>query len=87
MGKELDGRSDLYSLACVFYLLVTGKEVFEHKNPLEVMRRHAKDEPVLDPALPSSLIPFFTIALEKSPEKRFENAGEFSRAIAAATKI
>ena len=87
MGKELDGRSDLYSLACVFYLMLTGKEVFEHKNPLEVMRRHAKDEPVLDPALPSSLIPFFTIALEKSPEKRFENAGEFSQAIAAATKV
>ena len=45
LGQELDGRSDLYSLGCVAYWLVTGRQVFEGSSVLEVVSKHVNVEP------------------------------------------
>jgi predicted Ser/Thr protein kinase len=42
----IDGRADLYSLAGVGYFLLTGKDAFEGKNPVEICRRQINDIPI-----------------------------------------
>lgn len=39
-GLEVDGRTDLYSLACVAWLLLTGEPVFDGTNTLTVINKH-----------------------------------------------
>jgi len=46
IGEELDGRADLYSLGCVAYWLLTGRRVFESDNPLALINKHAREDPV-----------------------------------------
>lgn len=84
MGKKIDGRSDLYSLACLLYLMLTGREIFEHKSPIEMMRMHAKDVPYLEGKVPGYLLPFFNIALSKSPDERFASATDFAEGLSEA---
>jgi len=43
---EVDGRSDLYSLGCVVYWILTGQLVFEATSPLEMMIKHSRDRPI-----------------------------------------
>ena len=84
MGKVVDPRSDLYSLACVFFVMVTGDEVFNDKNPIVMMKKHARDEPQIEGRVPGFLLPFFSIALQKDPGRRFSNAPEFAEGLANA---
>jgi hypothetical protein len=44
-GKPLDGRSDLYSLACVMYEALCGEPPFTADTALEIMRKHCLDAP------------------------------------------
>ena len=44
--QPLDGRSDLYSLGCVAYWLLTGQQVFDNENRMELLTDHVQREPV-----------------------------------------
>ncbi|MDD7984291.1 response regulator [Lentisphaera marina] len=46
MGKELSGLADIYSLACTFYVALSGEHVFDAPTPMAVMLKHIQDEPV-----------------------------------------
>lgn len=81
MGKVVDNRSDLYSLACVLFVMITGDEIFDDQNPIMMMKKHARDEPQIEGRIPEALLPFFKIALAKDPGKRFNNATEFSEGL------
>jgi serine/threonine-protein kinase len=76
---DLDARLDIYSLGCVAYWLLTGKEVFEADTPMALALKHVKDEPV-PPSRRSELeiSPEFEKmimnCLEKEPSKRFQSA-------------
>lgn len=83
--RELDGRSDLYSLAVVGYELLTGTPPFTGPTPLSVMTAHltATPRPVhsLRPDAPGTLVAALDRALSKKPEDRFQNAIDFRNAL------
>lgn len=84
-GKEVDHRSDLFSLGVMFYELVTGKKPFQGENLTQVTHRIVF-EPFPDPkrfvpGLPDSLIRVMAKALAKDPVERYGRASEISQAL------
>ena len=55
-GRELDGRSDLYSLGAVAYYLLTGRPPFDGRDAIEAIIAHARD-PVCRPRGPTPMSP------------------------------
>lgn len=85
LGKDLDGRSDLYSLGAVGYQLATGRPPFEDPDPLTVAFKQvheAAPSPQLFRAdLSDHLTWVLMKLLEKSPSARFASAGELLAAL------
>jgi hypothetical protein len=81
---DIDGRSDLYSLGCVAYWLLTGVPVFEGESFLETAAMHLKDSP-LPPtqrsefAIPHQLETIILDLLAKDPADRPATADELDR--------
>ncbi len=77
-GGQADARSDLYSVGCLFYELVSGKPPFSGETPVAIAYQHVSTpltpvtdiEPSLDPALNN----FFSISLAKDPADRYQSA-------------
>jgi serine/threonine protein kinase/Tfp pilus assembly protein PilF len=86
--EELDGRSDVYSLACVVYEMLAGRPPFAGTSPRQTMARHVVEPPAgvrtLRPEAPVALEQALLRALAKSPGDRFATAGDFGRALEAA---
>jgi serine/threonine-protein kinase len=86
-ASEVDGRADVYSLGVMAYQMLTGKLPFEHNNPGAMVLAHLMQPPpdpqVLNPALPERAAGAIIKAMSKKPEKRWANAGEFVRNMAA----
>jgi eukaryotic-like serine/threonine-protein kinase len=85
--RDLDGRSDLYSLACVLFEMLSGQPPFAGSNPRATMARHAI-EPApsirsLRPTVPLTIAQALQRALAKAPEERFATMAEFSEALIA----
>jgi serine/threonine-protein kinase len=82
---EIDGRSDLYSLACVVYEMLAGMPPFTGPTPQAVLARHAVD-PVpplrtVRPMVPGTIDTAVTRALAKVPADRYRTAGSFAKAL------
>jgi serine/threonine-protein kinase len=60
-GKDVDARSDIFSLGVVFYEMLTGRRPFRGENPAEILSSIIKDTPQstseLNPAVPRDLSP------------------------------
>jgi YVTN family beta-propeller protein len=85
-GEPLDGRADVYSLACLLYECLTGTPPFRRESELATMWAHVH-EPVprprsSAPELPGELDAIFARALAKSPSDRFATCGDFVAATA-----
>ncbi|MDQ3138761.1 MAG: protein kinase [Gemmatimonadota bacterium] len=84
-GRDLDGRSDIYSLGCVLYELLGGEPPFSGANRAAVLARQLADpvpplrtiRPDLSPGLERAVLR----ALAKAPEERYPTAGEFASAL------
>ena len=87
-GADVDGRSDVYALACVLYQALAGTVVFDRGSDLEKMWAHLHDPPpslhAVAPDLPPALDDVLCRALAKDREDRHGSAGEFARDAAAA---
>lgn len=74
-GDKIDGRSDIYSLGCIFYEMLTGEKPYKSETVFDVVMQH-KNAPV--PVLPVDLNKYQTLLdrmMAKNRNERFENAG------------
>jgi serine/threonine-protein kinase len=79
--NELGPASDIYSVGCVAYWLLTGETVFKATGAMEMLASHIRDEPVppserCDLDLPSEMDVAILRCLEKDPEARIGTADE-----------
>ena len=90
-GDALDGRSDLYSLALVFYRMLCGKLPFDATTVQETMIKRLTDEPTKlaearpDLTFPPGLQPVLDTALARSPVERYQTVAKFAVDVAAVT--
>jgi eukaryotic-like serine/threonine-protein kinase len=86
-SRNVDGRSDIYSLGLAFYFLLTGRRPFAKRTIMEVLvaHREEKPEPIgnLRPDTPRQLIPIIEQMTAKSPAQRFQTAKEVADRIRA----
>ena len=75
-SKTADGRSDVYSLGCTLYFLLTGKAVYEEDTVVKRLMAHqSKAIPSL-PILDQNLQPLFERMIAKKPEQRYQSADQ-----------
>nr|NIN92522.1 tetratricopeptide repeat protein [bacterium] len=78
--KEVDQRSDIYSLGVILYEMVTGRVPFEGETPLGIAMKHKsempKDPRELNAQIPEDLSRVILRCMEKDKEKRYQNPGE-----------
>ena len=86
VGGDLDGRSDIFSLGVMAFLLITGEKPFKGNSPTEVQERIIKDDPppltvVNCPLLTPEIDSLIVKMLEKDPSRRFQNMDQVLRAL------
>jgi serine/threonine-protein kinase len=88
LGKsDIDGRSDLYSLGCVAYYMLTGQPVFSGDTPVATVLAHVQNEPVPPSArseleVPPALEHVILQCLAKDPAGRPATAAELDQRLA-----
>jgi hypothetical protein len=84
--QDLDGRSDLYSLGVMGYVMLSGRLPFEGSTPSDVLLQHLSREPValrtLAPDVPPTLAGAITRCLAKDPGRRWPDAASLRAALA-----
>jgi serine/threonine-protein kinase len=85
--RDLDGRTDIYSLACVLFEMLAGSPPFSGSSARATMARHAIEAPPLirslRPMVPAAVELSLQRAMAKTPEDRFSTMAEFCDALAA----
>ena len=88
-GEHVDARSDVYSLGCVLFQVLTGTVPFQVDNDLAKLYAHGSQPApsVLerDPSLPPAFEAVLLRAMSKRPEDRYQSAGDLGRAAVAAS--
>ena len=83
--KQVDIRSDIYSLGVVVYEMLAGRPPFEGDSPAGICHRHIHDAPppMADsvPGLPARVQRFVDRCLQKNPRKRFQTPRELRLAL------
>jgi hypothetical protein len=85
-SKDLDGRSDLYSLGCVLYEMLAGQPPFTGPTLESLIHQHLSAEPPnitnIRPSVPSWVVAALQRSLAKTPADRFNPVAQFGEAIA-----
>jgi serine/threonine protein kinase len=88
-GQEVSGKSDVYSLGCLAYELLTGEPPFKGTTPMELLAAHLIKEPprvsIRRPELDRQFAALIDRCLAKSPEAR-PSAEDLTRAFLPALK-
>ncbi|MBP2416843.1 Stk1 family PASTA domain-containing Ser/Thr kinase [Microlunatus capsulatus] len=78
LGRPVDLRSDLYSVGCLLFELVTGRPPFVAETSLAIAYQHVREDPVppssLEPSLDPALDAVVLRALAKDPDERYPSA-------------
>ena len=85
--RHIDARSDIYSLACVFYEMLAGEPPFEGSTPRILLARHMHQDPpcvrIVRKDVPEHVEAAILKAMQKSPAARFATVEEFVAALRA----
>jgi eukaryotic-like serine/threonine-protein kinase len=84
-GRQLDRRTDVFSAGIVFWEMLAGKRLFHDQDEYSifqnVMSKPVPELRAIAPGVPQKLEQAVRRALEREPDKRFQTAREFARAI------
>ncbi|EME15574.1 Stk1 family PASTA domain-containing Ser/Thr kinase [Rhodococcus triatomae] len=79
-GEQVDARSDVYSLGCVLFEVLTGEPPFKGDSPVAVAYQHVREDPALpssvNPDIPRELDSVILKAMSKNPANRYQSAAE-----------
>ncbi|MFB8181369.1 serine/threonine-protein kinase [Streptomyces sp. NPDC055966] len=88
-GRPVDGRCDVYGLACVVYETLTGRPPFRREDDMALLWAHQYDEPpppsAARPGLAPAVDAVLARALAKSPDERYATCLDFVAALRATT--
>ena len=84
-GEQADARSDIFSLGCILYEILTGRRAFREKTTAETLAAILRDHPaeLLESGrtIPSGVNGVVMRCLAKSPEERFQSARDLAFAL------
>ncbi len=89
-GQAIDIRSDIYSLGCILFELLSGQPPFRGEKPLDIAKQHVTQTlpslRKLAPDVPAVVSSVVLQSLERDPAQRFQTVAEFGEAFAQASK-
>lgn len=84
-GRDVDGRSDIYSLGCSMYHLISGRLPFPGANPVERLGKRISGKPVpileVRPDIPPALVRVLDRMLAAKAQDRYASAAETAEAL------
>ena len=79
-GEQVDARSDVYSVGCVLFEILTGEPPFTGDSPVSVAYQHVREEPRrpsdVYEGVPYELDAVILKAMSKNPANRYQSAAE-----------
>lgn len=82
LNKDLDGRSDIYSLGIMLFQLATGELPFEIRSPTDAVLKHINEQPpeprTIRPGVPAAVAAIINRTIAKEPHARFQTGEDLA---------